>query len=215
MHLPKELMEKMAAGLESGFVTDPNCKRLDEATYGLNLTVCWPLPFKEMYEKIAKDLSEDCVYVYPYEFTHVTIMTLVNFNKHFNSTEQEITELGLAIPSVIEAVNKVVKDMNPFTLDFGKPVLTNNAGIIPILNKTGEIKRIRGVELDLPEMNIPGIIHSTFVRFMETPEKQAFIEKFNNAVQAFGETTVSELLLTSETKPYMRSGEVLHRFVLK
>jgi hypothetical protein len=64
---------------------------------------------------------------------------------------------------------------------------------------------------------VPGIIHSTVMRFRQPPPD---LEKFLSAFDALAAETdfppiqVGEILLTSETKPYMRAGEILRRFKL-
>jgi hypothetical protein len=66
-------------------------------------------------------------------------------------------------------------------------------------------------------LNVPGIIHSTVMRFKSQPASVAkSVADFDAAVadvEPFP-LTVAELLLTTETKPYMREGEIVHRFPL-
>jgi hypothetical protein len=66
-------------------------------------------------------------------------------------------------------------------------------------------------------LNVPGIIHSTIMRFKGQPENlERFLKDFDKVVagiQPFP-LAIGELLLTTETKPYMRAGEIVHRFPL-
>ena len=72
--------------------------------------------------------------------------------------------------------------------------------------------------LDALGFNIPPLVHSTIMRFKKVPEdKERFLEQFD---QISGNVPrlkmrVSELYITTETKPYMREGEIVHRFPLR
>ena len=66
-------------------------------------------------------------------------------------------------------------------------------------------------------LNVPGIVHSTVMRFTAAPGNAArFTTDFEEAFAAVKpvEIVIDELLLTAETKPYMREGTVAHRFPL-
>jgi len=102
------------------------------------------------------------------------------------------------------------------------------AAIIPISNSTGEIARLRAQALQLIErdpalnpellargLSTPQIIHSTVMRFRKEPRNPGrLIDDFHAiaATAPLGEIEVNEIVLTEETKPYMREGKVLHRF---
>jgi hypothetical protein len=71
--------------------------------------------------------------------------------------------------------------------------------------------------LDALGLTVPGIIHSTVLRFVRAPADLArFLATFDRlaAEPGLGSARISEILVTAETRPYMRSGEVLHRFRL-
>ncbi len=64
----------------------------------------------------------------------------------------------------------------------------------------------------------PKFIPSTILRFIEHPEVvNKFVKKFESIAKStkIGEATINELLLTSETRPYMRGGEKLYCFGLE
>lgn len=68
------------------------------------------------------------------------------------------------------------------------------------------------------DVKCPGIIHSTFLRFRRNPDDiKNFIEMFESIAKKFKicETIIDEILLTSETMPYMTGGETLHQFCLR
>lgn len=69
----------------------------------------------------------------------------------------------------------------------------------------------------LQELIVPNIIHSTILRFSNKPlDHKSFISMFNKIVfdETISSCTIDELLLTSETKPYMEEGEKLFHFNL-
>lgn len=200
----------------------------DLPVYGLNIAMGWPLPvpLKESYEKLFQDLLAlgPDIYVYPYEQTHITIMTLVNFKNHKNPKEEDVKEIKELSPKIIELISKELHNFKSFKVDIGWPVLFKSAAILPILNPTGEIFQLRKrldrlltESLSLTVEYPKDIIHSTFLRFLKKPtDPKRFMEKFESIAvnNCLGGAPINELLLTSETKPYMRGGEILHRFRL-
>jgi hypothetical protein len=66
-------------------------------------------------------------------------------------------------------------------------------------------------------LNVPGIIHTTILRFRQAP---ADLPRFLAGFDAIAAGTppfafdIREILLTVETHPYMRQGRVLRRFPL-
>jgi len=109
-------------------------------------------------------------------------------------------------------------------------VLTPKAAILPIADPSGEITRVRRDVISALEadkelhgklaragLNVPGIIHSTVMRFKAAPSDLArFAADFEQAARAAHqvEIMIDEILLTTETKPYMREGTIVHRFPL-
>lgn len=208
----------------------------DCPVFGLNLACAYPFPasVEDSYSAMAKRLADldDAVYVYPIWETHVTIMTFVNFSLHRRPSAERLEELRSLIEPVTALVEDVIDrgEIEPFRLEFQPPVLTPKAVILPITNPTGEINRIRQFAAKLLEgrqplsqtllkhgLNVPGIIHSTVLRFTRpVREYPRFASQFNTARAGTSpwRTTVGEVLLTTETKPYMRAGEILRRFSL-
>ena len=117
-----------------------------------------------------------------------------------------------------------------FTLKPQSPRLAPAAGFLPMSNPDGTMERIRMQavtalsgspplykELRDRGFTVPGIIHSTFARFVRTPADPERLLAGFDAIAAdtqFSPQEIGEILLTLETKPYMRGGEVLHRFKL-
>ncbi len=217
---------------------DPAC-----SVYGINLAFGWPLPseYKKTYEELAYKLQkiEPNTYIYPYSQTHITVLTIVNFKAHLDPSVEELRELRKINTDIIEQLADMFENLKlkPFIIDVGPPILSRKAAFLPILNETGQVLMIRKRAVDrlsklrkqhaddsdikkyLPEtIKFPNIIHSTFLRFSKRPSNEkAFLEMFEKTVSnfKFGKAKIKELFLTSETKPYMRSGEIIHRFKLK
>lgn len=211
----------------------------DLPTFGLNLACAWPFPeeWREGYEIMARKLSAlgPEIYVYPFPCTHITLVTLVNFARHTKPTADRVTALKGRIPEITATLSPLFTEssldrIQTFMLQPQKPVLVSGAGLLPMLNPDGEVVRLRRrvVELlqtneplhrELTEcgFNVPGIIHSTVLRFLRPPaDLEGFLVRFDEiaAETQFPPLEVKEIVLTSETKPYMRGGEVLRRFGL-
>jgi hypothetical protein len=225
----------MTRQLQDGVVIDEFLGNDDAdcPVFGFNLACAYPFPevAAEFYRPIASRLAalDLAVYVYPEWETHITLVTLVNFARNRRPSPSRLAELRLLLGQAIEILRPVLAG-RAFPLLIGAPVLTPKAGILPITDPSGEFSRIRrnvvaALEADgelhhklsAAGLNVPGIIHSTIMRFKSTPSDPArFAADFE---QAAGppqqvEITINELLLTTETKPYVREGSVAHRFPL-
>jgi hypothetical protein len=205
----------------------------DRPVFGFNLACAYPFPaaVARHYHPIAERLAalDPGVYVYPAWETHVTIVTFVSFYLHERLEPERLAPLQSLINPVRELIRPLLKGP-VFKLVLGPPVLTRKAAILPILDATGAIARIRQTvrtalaadktlhaELVRGGLNVPEIIHSTIMRFKSEPRHLAkFLADFDEAAAAAEPFTVAidELLLTTETKPYMRAGDVIHRFPL-
>lgn len=231
-YFDKEKWNKLRKEIErDGFEPDTILPiQPDRPVYGLNITMGWPLPapLKEPYEKLFHELSTlgPDIYVYPYEQTHITVMTLVNFKNH-QYPGKDVNEIKRLVPEIISLVSQglsaLEQEFKPFSINVGPPVLAKSAAFLPILNATNEVCLLRkkiapvlGDSLSL-KVEIPRAVHSTIVRFVKRPDNVSkFMAKFESitANTHLGEATITEFLLTSETKPYMRGGEKLHVFQL-
>lgn len=209
----------------------------DVPTFGLNLACAWPFPdaWRESYEQLARKLSAigPEIYVYPAPCTHITLLTLVNFARHVRPAAELVEALKGRIPEIIATLSPLFAEnsterIQPFTLQPQPLVLARGAAFLPMLNPDGEVARLRRrvVELlqtneplhrELKEhgLNVPGIIHSTVLRFVRPPaDLEKFLIAFDEIVveTRFPALKVSDIFLTSETKPYMRGGMVLRRY---
>jgi len=211
----------------------------DIPAFGLNLACAWPFPefWRASYERMANRLGAlgPGVYVYPFPFTHVTLVTLVSFARHARPTAALMKPLLETLPEITATLSPLFTADSPDRIKHFKvhpqlPVLARGAGILPLLNPDGEVRRLRQRTVELLQhneplhreltqrgLNVPGIIHSTVMRFRQPlPDLEKFLAAFDQiaAETSFPPVEVEEILLTSETKPYMRGGEVLRRFQL-
>ena len=196
----------------------------DRAHLGLNVTVAWPWPshFEPAYLAFAERLAalDAGLYVYPFSTTHVTLLTAVNFRQHVDPSAEATRSVSEVSEKLGAFVMETTRAMPPFTLDFGAPVLARAAAFVPIQNRTGEIALLRQRILAfcrsaggaLSNASAPTSIHSTIVRFRELPpDALAFAQAFDQLSHAFrlGSATIDRVLVTLETKPYMRAGRVV------
>jgi hypothetical protein len=220
--------------LEHGLVVDELlASEPDAAVFGFNLACAYPFPeaAARAYRPIAERLGklDPAVYVYPDSQTHITLVTFVNFSLHRRVDTGRVAQLQSLLTPVMELIQPLLK-RPAFELILNPPVLTRKAAIIPIIDKTGAVASIRQTirarletntplhnELIQSGLNVPGIIHSTIMRFKSAPANLSqFVADFDTAASSMQPfpLTVNELLLTTETKPYMRQGEIVHRFPL-
>jgi hypothetical protein len=209
---------------KNGFVTDGLLgSDADLSVYGVNLTCAWPLPqeTKTVYQALARDLSTlSELYVYPYEQTHITILTIVNFKKNRSG---QAARLGEATLDMIEVTIRDILEtgVGDIELSVAAPVLTREVVFLPVFDSSGMILKIRRriyealhAENDRYDLDRPITIHSTIARFERRPEDaEEFINRFKRISQGFPGCSgkVSEILVTEELWPYMRVARVARR----
>lgn len=222
---------------EQGFITDELLATdADCPVFGINLACAYPFPtsvegpYAAMAARLAK--LDDGVYVYPIWETHITIVTFLNFSLHRRPAPERLEELRSCIGPIGALMRSLfdTEAIDAFRLEFQPPVLLRKAVILPVTNPSGEIARLRWRVSQLLEdkkqlhekllrggLNVPGIIHSTIMRFTKAPRDLPGFTAGFDAVAAATEPfvmTAREILLTVETKPYMRAGEIVQRFAL-
>ncbi len=170
-----------------GWVTDKFLgSNPDVPTFGLNLACAWPFPeaLRASYERMAQRLSAlgPWVYIYPFSFTHITLVTFASFVRHTRPTPELVKALEGKLPEITSALAPLFAEGSPdriksFTLQPQSPALARGAGILPLLNPDGEVARLRQRTVELLQrneplhrelaergLNVPGIIHSTVMR---------------------------------------------------
>jgi hypothetical protein len=194
---------------------------------GLNITVGWPLPIESSYRDFARSMSDldPGVFVYPFEQTHITVLTALNFRLQMNPTPSDVRLVEEAAERLGEFVQRLGRGLLPFVISVGSPVLTSRAAFLSVSNASGEIEMIRQEALGfclgdgglLGGAQAPSIVHSTFLRFRRPPKyPKEFAAKFREIGDRtrLGSGPISEVLVALETKPYMREGRVIRRIGL-
>jgi hypothetical protein len=214
---------------EQGFVPDPWLSRLDTPVLGFNLAFHWPLPseMRAEYERLSEALAalDPAVYVYPYPETHVTVATLVSFKRHERPGAAEARRLFSLVSEVFGTLADLTAHVPSLEIDVGAPVLVRSAAFLPILDASGNVARLRHAlltalgagENELALAQAPPRVHSTVLRFRAEPtDPEGLMARFREIARSahLGAATVGELLVTSETLPYMLGGEVLLRLPL-
>jgi hypothetical protein len=223
------------------FKEDPD---LNLTVSGLNIACGWPLPkavqknYERLYSRLEK-IHPDCTYIYPYCQTHITIATLVSFKDYKRPSSEDKAAISSLIPyferALFSIMNEPKNGFKPFRIIPTGLTLTPEAAYIKFDNASGEIERLRAelrkeikllTNKDSPLVSLlsgfrtPGIIHSTPLRIKKPigiADQEDFIRSFCEATSGIdlGIVEIDEILLTSETKPYMRDGQVLSRYSLK
>ncbi len=230
---PARLKEMRDEICSEGFAADkflanqPDCP-----VFGVNLACLYPFSpeVKETYERLSAQLgSADAgVYVYPMSETHVTIATFVNFAQHVSPTSERLAELNLLKDQLAAALQNASAGIYPFDLWMESPVISRKAAILPLSDPNNAIAEIRKrvvdnlapslrTRLETLGLNIPPLVHSTIMRFKKVPEDpQRFLSRFDEISRDVPrlKMTVNEIYITTETKPYMREGKIIHRFPL-
>jgi hypothetical protein len=208
-----------------GFRRDPlAAEHADRRHYGLNIAVAWPLPaeveaaYGEFAQRVGALHPE--LYVYPFSMTHVTVLTAVNFKSYPDPTEVQMRDIDRVAVELGQFLAGSSGDLRAFSLETGRPALASRAAFVPMTNPTGEIAKVRERALAfcraeggiLAHASAPSAIHSTVVRFREPPpDAIAFADAFDAIASGvdFGRIAIGRLLVTLETKPYMRDGRVV------
>jgi hypothetical protein len=214
--------------------SDPDC-----SVFGVNLACAYPFPepLAARYQVFASALQRlgSFTYVYPHWETHITIATLLNFARNRKPNTDRIAELENAkrkISRFLETeLTQRLAGFPPFVLMSQPPVLSRKAVVLPFGDPSDSIGNVRrfvtsAIESDaqiyeiakIGGFNVPTIIHSTVARFTGSPlEPSSCFPAFDAAAETLPPTEIRirELFVTTETKPYMRGGEIIKRFSLE
>jgi hypothetical protein len=209
-----------------GFEVDPFVAEPWPRTWGLNLALGWPLPVDvAAYQELAGGLAalDPGLFVYPHAQTHVTVVTLVSFKEHVEPSAEEVRELERLIAVASAAVAPVAATLGPIELELGAPVLAPRAVFLPIQDPAGAVARLRAAVMPalragsprFAQCHPPAVVHSTLARFRAAPRPD-FAARFERWAtdRVLGPARVGSILLTTETRPYMRDGQAVGVFPL-
>ena len=191
--------------------------------------------------------AKGSVYVYPFEAFHSTVAALVKFTAPMLTNEaspeirQRHTEAWHA--AITRAFASPDYPRGPGKLIMLRPTLGDAAAVFRYDNPGGEVATIRrliheaatsdpalkaaGVHLDSETLGIPGIIHSSFLRFTEQlgpadpSSVDEFVRDFDAAVENWEplELTLTEVCFVIEDVPYMHgyddmASKIVQRYPL-
>lgn len=201
----------------------------DAHTLGINLACAWPLPspMAEVYKEFSSKIRElnPALYVYPLSQTHITIVIITDFHEIINPDANEQKKFALLTKDIVACLKPLLNDYTggAIKLKLNGAKLSAKAGFLSFIDQENNMTRLRAVVSNLlkeiPELKprIPNIVHSTFIRYVDTPKNPIELcEKFEVLAKSLlpVEIVIPEVLLTLEPKPYMRSGEVVQSFNL-
>jgi hypothetical protein len=207
-----------------GFRGDPLVgEHVDRRHYGFNIAVAWPWPahlekgYCEFERRVAA--LHDGLYVYSFPTTHVTVLTAVNFKSYPDPLQTQVRDIDRAADDLGRFLARNCGDLRAFSLETARPALASAAAFVPMSNPTGEVAKIRERALAfcraeggvLAHASAPSSIHSTVLRFREPPaDAMAFAAAFDEIASELdlGTIAIDRLLVTLETKPYMREGRI-------
>jgi hypothetical protein len=233
---PARLQEMRDEILRDGFAADNFlADQPDTPVFGVNLACLYPFPREvaEIYESLSSRLTaiDPGVYAYPIWETHVTIATFINFTKQLSPTAQRVAELKQFMQQITAQLQDAFADVKPFELWIERPIISRKAAIFPLSDPSDSIAHIRNrvVEalgrnqslkncLEGLGLNIPPLVHSTIMRFKKAPtDPRKFLSTFDEVAATVPRTAmrINEIYITTETKPYMRAGQITHRFKLE
>ena len=214
--------------IEKGAIIDPILTSHGTGcTYGLNLALAWPLPpiVKEKYESFINALTEfdDDLYLYTYEQTHITFITLIDFKKERGQTCPTVESERVLVARLNEIIVPIVEEIPLVELRSGRPILTRSAGFVPLYDKCGRLLEIRTrleilLRQEFPEfstLRTPPSLHSTVLRFLRPfKDINRFLNIFEKASErtSLGKISIDCLLVTAELGPYMERGKVLCKY---
>jgi hypothetical protein len=213
------------------FRRDPlAAEHADRRHYGFNVAIAWPWPpeIEAKYRDFERRLADldPGLYVYPFSTTHITVLTAVSFKEYPDPSEATVGEIDRAADELGRFVAASTGDLSAFSLEAGRPMLSPAAAFVPLRNPTGEIAIVReralafcrGAGGVMARASAPETIHSTVMRFREAPRDAiAFAKSFDEIARDvdFGTFAIDRLLVTVETKPYMRAGRVARSVELR
>ena len=220
-------------------VADPYTTRLlaggSDRCWGLNLNLSSPPPLclREPYAALTARLRAGLadapdVYLYPFDFLHITCAAPAPFTKCAIAPEERALLVSAWSRALAAAAASGELPRAPFPLVYGKPTLGAAAAIFPVDDPTGGVAICRSaiarcyeasVEvLGLPtglrercRFSMPNIIHSTFLRFgsngvpRSAQEVAALHASFQEAADTWEPITVwaDALRLVEECAVYM------------
>ena len=163
-------------------------------------------------------IDEDAgLFVYPFEQTHVTLATVVDFRRSLGVPPVGRRSVRERSGRVVRRLAGILRYVKAFEIGFGQPVAGRRACFFEFSDPSGEVHRLRTQLRAVAPAGLPDIIHSTFARYRAAPHDptewlHGFDKLAGSVPAAF--VRIEEILVVIETRPYLCSGEVISRHSL-
>lgn len=193
-------------------------------TFGLIICALFhqpkPINFADFYGKLIEQLQtnfnddeKQSVYLYPLAHLHITITTLYNFKDEPPASSEKCLKYWKERFTKLKETSKNKSIM--LTLDSIK--LSKAAGYFQFKDDNDAVGQIRKSIRDIcvpeatePSLNIPNIVHTSFLRFTKKLNDPGQLEeKFHRICREIFEKTneirfdIDEICLAFEARPYM------------
>lgn len=199
-------------------------RRETEETFGLIICALFhqpkPLSFRDFYHQFIDQLrtnltadEQQSIYLYPIDYLHITICTLYSFKDAPPSSPDRCLQYWK------ECFNQLKQTSNnrSIVLTFDSIKLSKAAGYFLFQDEAQafgklrqSIREICQPEQGQPDLLIPGIVHTSFLRFIKKPnDAKIFEEKFHRICQEVLVKAkeiifnIDEICLALESRAYM------------
>lgn len=159
------------------------------------VSLCWDETDRPKASGTVKNKvgGTGALYLYPYEKLHITIATLISNNDYSKLQHGDSVDQSSQEEKIIEVWKKILKRASdsskwprkaPFQLQVESAQIGSRAGILLWKDLSGSVEAVRqcireacideaktfqDANLSPTTLSVPGIIHSTFLRFYQTP----------------------------------------------
>lgn len=210
------------------FETDPLIEQISrnekKETFGLIICGLFhhpkPLPFADFYlqliEQLKANFTDDekqSVYIYPIAHLHITIATLFSFKNSWPESPEKCLQHWKECFNKLKQTSK----NKSIHLILDNIHLSKAAGYFQFKDEDNQFPNLRQSirEICIPEegqpaLQIPNIVHTSFVRFIKKPNDPVkFEEKFHRICQEIFKKAneirfnIDEICLAFEGFPYM------------
>ncbi|CAF0848809.1 unnamed protein product [Rotaria sordida] len=179
-----------------------------------------PIQFANFYHQLIEQLQENfnedekqSTYLYPIAHLHITITTLYNFKNEYPQSPEKCLKYWKEYFMKLKQTSK----KKSIILKLESIHLSKAAGYFQYKDENNSIEYLRQLIRDIcipengqPSLQIPNIVHTSFLRFIKKPNDPIrFGEKFHRICKELLEKTneicfdIDEICLALEARPYM------------
>jgi hypothetical protein len=210
------------------FEADPLIEQISrnekKETFGLIICALFhqpkPISFANFYHELIQQLQNNftddekqSIYLYPIAHLHITITTLYSFKHIWPESPEKCLKYWKECFTKLKQTSK----NQSIILILDTIRLSKAAGYFQFKDEDNRIENLRQSIREIckpedgqPELNIPNIVHTSFVRFIKKPNDPIkFEEKFHRICKEIFDKTneirleIDEVCLAYEARPYM------------